>query len=151
MSEALSIFRQIHHICIVVDDIERAEAFYESVGVGPWEDYPPLEQYTDLDVPDVAAFLAMKYRFAQLDNIQLQLCEPPQADCPQRRFLNEHGEGVFHLGFAVVDCDQAERDAEHAGLPLLMRGRRPDQSGFAYFDTAAGAGVVLEVRQSAVG
>lgn len=151
MSEALSIFRQIHHICIVVDDIERAEAFYESVGVGPWEDYPPLEQYTDLDVPDVAAFLAMKYRFAQLDNIQLQLCEPPQADCPQRRFLNERGEGVFHLGFAVADCDQAERDAEHAGLPLLMRGRRPDHSGFAYFDTAAGAGVVLEVRQSAVG
>ena len=29
-----------------------------------------------------------------------------------------------------------------------MRGQRPDGSGFVYFDTAAGAGVVLEIRKS---
>jgi len=56
---------------------------------------------------------------------------------------------VFHLGFEVPDCDQSEAEARAAGIPVLMRGRRPDRSGFTYFDTAANAGgVVLEIRKS---
>ena len=141
-------FRQLHHICLVVHDIERAQAYYESIGIGPWQEYPPLAEYTDLDVPNPDAFVQMRYRIANLDNVQLQLCQPPDLDCPQRRFLDRNGEGVFHLGFehAVEDgIDQA-----HAlGLSVLMRGQRPNGSGFAYFDTAAEAGVVLEIRQSA--
>ena len=32
----LDIFRRLHHVCIVVHDIEQAMADYESVGIGPW-------------------------------------------------------------------------------------------------------------------
>jgi len=149
MSAALPIFRNLHHVCIVVRDIAAAEAYYASVGVGPWLDYPPLDQYAELDVPSREGFLGMRYRFCDIDNIQIQLCQPPEVDCPQRRFLEEKGEGVFHLGFAVDDCDAAEESARAAGLPVLMRGRRPDRSGFTYFDNAARAGVVLEIRKSA--
>ena len=149
MSAALPIFRNLHHVCIVVRDIAAAEAYYASVGVGPWLDYPPLDQYAELEVPSREGFLGMKYRFCDIDNIQIQLCQPPEVDCPQRRFLEEKGEGVFHLGFAVDDCDAAEDSARGAGLPVLMRGRRPDRSGFTYFDNAARAGVVLEIRKSA--
>ena len=42
-------FRQLHHICIVVHDIEQAVAYYESIGIGPWESYPPLTGFTTLD------------------------------------------------------------------------------------------------------
>jgi len=49
-------FRQLHHICIVVRDIDRSVAYYESVGVGPWRGYPPPTEYTDLDVPNPDAF-----------------------------------------------------------------------------------------------
>jgi hypothetical protein len=89
----------------------------------------------------------MRYRVADLDNVQLQLCQPPELDCPQRRFLDTHGEGVFHLGFEH-DLDDAVRQAGAAGVDVLMRGRRPDGSGFVYFDTADRAGVVLETRRS---
>ena len=142
----MKIFSTLHHVCIVVDDIDKARAYYESVGVGPWTDYPPLSEYADLSVPNSKAFMAMRYQVCTLANIQLQLCQPPLEDCPQRRFLNEKGEGVFHLGFEVPDCDAGEAEALAAGMTALMRGRRANGSGFTYFDTADEAGVVLEIR-----
>ena len=141
-------FRRLHHVCVVVHDIDRAQAYYESIGIGPWQDYPPLTEYTDLDVPNPAAFNQMRYRVVNLDNVQLQLCQPPELDCPQRQFLDAHGEGVFHLGFEHA-VEDGIGQARALGLSVLMRGQRPNGSGFAYFDTAAEAGVVLEIRQSA--
>lgn len=147
-SSNATLFQRLHHVCIVVNDLDRAQGFYESVGIGPWQDYPPLAEYTDLDVPNRDAFLGMRYRFANIDNVQIQLCQPPMENCPQRQFLKERGEGVYHLGFVVSDCDAAESEASDLGLSMLMRGRRPEGSGFAYFDTSKDAGVVLEVRKS---
>jgi methylmalonyl-CoA/ethylmalonyl-CoA epimerase len=143
-------FRRLHHVCLVVHDVDASVAYYESLGVGPWRDYPPLTEYTDLDVPDPAAFHALRYKIADLDNVQLQLCEPPQADCPQRRFLDAHGEGVFHLGFEA-DLDTATAFGAEHGLDVLMRGRRPNGSGFVYFDTLDAAGVVLLARRTPPG
>lgn len=148
---ALNIFRTLHHVCIVVRDLQKAIAYYESLGVGPWQALPALDAFRhDLQVPDREAFLQLKYCYASLENVQIQLCEPPAGDTPQRRFLEQHGEGVFHLGFTVADCDQGERQGLNAGLALFMHGRKPDGSGFTYFDTATnGAGVTLEIRAAA--
>jgi methylmalonyl-CoA/ethylmalonyl-CoA epimerase len=140
-------FRQLHHICLVVHDIDAATAYYESLGIGPWQDYPPLSQYTDLNVPDPGAFRQMKYRYADLDNVQIQVCEPPQLDCPQRRFLDTRGEGVFHIGFES-DLDTAISRAQALGLDVLMSGRRENRTGFVYFDTLDQAGVVWMCRQT---
>ena len=138
-------FAKLHHLCVVVHDIDRAQAFYESVGIGPWHDYPPLHEYTELDMPDPAGFRALKYRYAWIGEQQIQLCQPGPEPTPQRRFLDARGEGVFHVGFEVPDADAAEQEV---GARPLMRGRRENGSGFTYFDTAAQAGVILEIRQS---
>lgn len=141
-------FRTLHHICIVVRDIDRSAAYYESVGIGPWQDYPPLTEYTRLSAPSPDAFYALRYKVAKLDNVQLQLCQPPDLDCPQRRFLDTRGEGVFHIGFEA-DVDDAAAAGAALGLAPLMRGQRDDGSGFIYFDTQDQAGVVLLARRTA--
>jgi methylmalonyl-CoA/ethylmalonyl-CoA epimerase len=141
-------FARVHHICVAVDDIEKAIAYYESVGIGPWHDYPPLEQFTVLEVPDPDGFRRLDYRYTWIGDFQLQLVQPGPEPTPQRRFLDEHGEGVFHVGFGVPDADEADAQAAELGVAPLMRGRREDGSGFTYFDTADRAGVVLEIRQS---
>ena len=140
-------FHQLHHICIVVHDLDRSVAYYESIGFGPWQDYPPLTEYTDLRVPNRDAFLGLRYKFVNLDNVQLQLCQPPELDCPQRRFLDERGEGVYHIGFES-DVDTAAEQAAALGLTVTMRGGRDNGSGFIYFDTREGAGVVLMARKT---
>jgi methylmalonyl-CoA/ethylmalonyl-CoA epimerase len=142
----MGIFDKIHHVCIVVHDIDKARAYYEAIGIGPWEVYPPLVEYTDLQVPNPDAFVKMRYQTCNMPTIQFQLCQPPQEDCPQRRFLDTRGEGVFHIGFEVADCDAGEAAADARGLKVQMRGRRSNGGGFAYFDTASQAGVILEIR-----
>jgi methylmalonyl-CoA/ethylmalonyl-CoA epimerase len=141
-------FKTLHHVCIVVRDIDAAVEYYSSLGVGPWHDYPPLTQYTDLQVPDAEGFRALRYKFADIANVQIQLCEPTVGNTPQKQFLDTHGEGVFHLGFTVPDCDAGESAAQRMGVSIQMRGRRPDGSGFTYFNTPQ-AGVTLEIRVAA--
>jgi catechol 2,3-dioxygenase-like lactoylglutathione lyase family enzyme len=141
-------FRELHHICVVVRDIDQSVAYYESIGIGPWQDYPPLTEYTRLTAGNPDAFYAMRYKVVNLDNVQLQLCQPPELDCPQRRFLDARGEGVFHIGFES-GLDAAAAAGAAVGLGVLMRGRRDNGSGFIYFDTRDEAGVVLLARQTA--
>ncbi len=139
-------FDKLHHICIVVHDINETQAYYESIGIGPWEAYPPLVEYEELEVPNRHGFMAMQYRICNLPNIQLQLCQPSQDPSPQRTHLDTKGEGVFHIGFEVPDADAAEAEAHDRGLSALMRGRRQNRTGFTYYDTADKAGVILLTR-----
>ncbi len=139
-------FRIMHHVCIVVHDIEKAVEHYSNLGIGPWFDFPDLSVFGDLEMPNREAFLAMTYKCADTGNVQFQLCQPPELDCPQRRFLDERGPGVFHIGFAAEDIDSSERAGQELGLDVVMRGRREDGTGFSYFDTRDSAGVTLMVR-----
>jgi methylmalonyl-CoA/ethylmalonyl-CoA epimerase len=91
------LFRELHHICIVVRDIDASVAWYESAGIGPWQDYPPLTEYTWLSVPNPDAFHALKYKVANLGNVQLQLCQPPVL--PDQRV---HGPTLAHRGSRSV-------------------------------------------------
>jgi len=140
-------FTTLHHICIVVHDVDKAISNYTKLGIGPWVDYGPLLDYTTLEVPDEAAFMQARIVVANLDNVQLQLYQPSMLNSPQRRFLDSKGEGVFHLGFEA-DVDAAEEVEETRGLDVLMRGRRDDGSGFTYFDTQGAAGVTMCIRKS---
>ncbi len=139
-------FDKLHHVCIVVHDIDKTQAYYESIGIGPWIAYPPLSEYEELDVPSRDGFMAMQYRICNLPNIQLQLCQPSRDPSPQRIHLDAKGEGVFHLGFEVPDADAAEAAAKEKGIAVKMRGRRPNRTGFTYYDTAEAAGVTLLTR-----
>jgi methylmalonyl-CoA/ethylmalonyl-CoA epimerase len=140
------LFDNLHHICIVVHDIDRAQAYHESIGIGPWMAYPPLAEYEELDVPSRAGFLSLKYRICNLPNVQLQLCEPGPEPSPQRQHLDTKGEGVFHIGFEVPDADAAQAEAATRGLHVLMNGRRTNRTGFTYYDCAEQAGVTLLTR-----
>jgi methylmalonyl-CoA/ethylmalonyl-CoA epimerase len=86
----MSNFDKLHHICIVVHDIDKAQAYYESVVIGPREAYPPLAEYEELEVPCREGFMAMQYRICNLPSVQLQLCQPNHDPSPQRI----HGAGA---------------------------------------------------------
>ncbi|MFJ1612421.1 MULTISPECIES: VOC family protein [unclassified Streptomyces] len=146
--ELNSPFRDLHHICIVVRDMEESVRYYTSLGIGPWRDFANPTALAEVSMPNREAFFALTYKCADLGGVQLQLCQPPQLDCPQRRFLDTRGEGVFHLGFSVEDVDRGEEAGQELGLEVLMSGRRSDRSGFTYFDTQDDAGFALSVRSA---
>ena len=142
----MRIFETLHHICIVVRDIEVTARNDEAIGIGPWSDFPPLNTFVKLEAAE--GFLNLTYKYASMGGIQVQLCQPGSGDTPQRRFLDEKGEGVYHVGFDVPNIESATEAGKQLGLKVLSFGRRPDGSGFTYFDSRDSNGVVLEVRSA---
>lgn len=141
-------FSKLHHLSVVVQDMEKAVKFYESIGIGPFEDYPPLTEYIKLNVPDETGFHNLKFKIAQVGDLQIQLCQPGEGKSPYKDFLEKKGEGVYHLGFVVDQVDDSEAELRKLGLKVVSSGRRADGSGFSYMDTAEKAGVTLLIRQS---
>lgn len=140
-----NVFSELHHVCIVVPDLEAALSYFESVGVTGWQDYPPLSDYVEVSISR-EDFETLRYKYTDLDNFQLQLCEPGPGNTSQRKFLETHGAGVYHLGFSSDDVDVAEVTGKGAGLAVRARARRADGTGFTYFETEHALGVTLEVR-----
>ena len=141
-------FSKPHHICIVVKDIEKTKSYYESIGVGPWVDYPPLVEYTKLNVMDEKGFFDTRFVYTHIGNLQLQLAQPGEGKTIYKDFLETKGEGVFHLGFEVDDVDAVEKQLTDNEMKVLASGRRDDGSGFSYLDTRKQAGVTMLVRQT---
>jgi len=141
-------FSQLHHIAIVVKDMNRAIEYYSSLGIGPFQAYPPIRDYVKVNVPDKDAFYSLSIRQAQIGPVALQLIQPGEGRTIYKDFLEKNGEGVFHLGFVVDNVDKEEARLRAQGLKVLSSGRRVDGSGFTYFDTADKAGVVLLIRQN---
>jgi len=128
--------------------MNRRERLYSSVGIGPFESYPPIREYVRVDVPDESAFYNLQIRVAQIGPVSLQIIQPPEGRTIYGDFLENRGEGVFHLGFRVDDIEKEEACLKKLGLEVLSSGRRGDGSGFTYFDTAAIGGVNLLIRQN---
>jgi len=141
-------FSKPHHICIVVKDIEKTKSYYESIGIGPWVDYPPLFEYTKLNVIDEKGFFETRFVYTHIGNLQLQLAQPGEGKTIYKDFLETKGEGVFHIGFEVDDIDAVEKQLTEDEMKVLASGRRDDGSGFSYLDTRDNAGVTLLVRQT---
>ncbi len=141
-------FTKPHHICIVVNDIEKTKSYYESIGIGPWMEYPPLAEYTKLNVIDEKGFFAARLVYTKIGDLQLQLVQPGEGKTIYKEFLEKKGEGVFHIGFEVADIDSMDKQLKDDGLEILASGRRDDGSGFSYYDTRQHAGVTLLIRQT---
>jgi len=141
-------FSQLHHIAVVVRDLVQAIKHFSSMGIGPFESYPPMREYVRVNVPDESAFYNIQIRVAQIGPVALQIIQPPEGRTIYGDFLKKRGEGVFHLGFRVDDIEKEEAYLKQLGLRVLSSGRRADGSGFTYFDTAAIGGIHLLIRQN---
>ena len=144
-------FSNLHHISIVVRNIDDAVKFYTSIGIGPFEEYPPLRDYIKLNQKDEIGFYNIRVKVAQIGPIQIQLIQPGEGKSLYKDFLMKKGEGVYHLGFVVDDVDKSEAEVKKLGLNVLSGGRRKDGSGFSYLDTEERGGVTLLIRQNPSG
>lgn len=140
-------FSKLRHITIVVKDIERAEQFYSSIGIGPFET-PPSHGSMERTLRGKPLHNKVLVREANIGPVILQLVQEIEGESLVTEFMRKKGEGVFHLGFVVDDVDKEEAKAVKLGLKVTQRARREDGSGNAFFDTEALGGVVLLIRQN---
>jgi methylmalonyl-CoA/ethylmalonyl-CoA epimerase len=141
-------FNRIHHIHVVVRDMEKVEAFMRSIGI-PLVDYDHPGRYTVLEGNDAETLASIHYKFARINDVDLQFMSPKDDRASRHKtFLDIHGEGVYSVGFLVDDVDAAEAKGKELGLEVQQKGRHEDGWGFTYFDTADTIGINLTVRQN---
>jgi methylmalonyl-CoA/ethylmalonyl-CoA epimerase len=83
---------------------------------------------------------------------QLELVQPLEGASTHRDWLEERGESVHHLGIVVDSVADAMVQAERAGYVVVQAGfgMGPNRDGaWAYFDTSAALGVMLEAIEPA--
>jgi len=85
---------EVHHIGIVVEDIEKAKK--------PYEEVFGLEV---VNIFDVEAFSA-KVAFLPVKNTYLELVQPTNPEDGLGKFL-QHGGGMHHICYEVEDIDAA--------------------------------------------
>ena len=141
------LWSRTYQIGVVVRDIVQAAAFYERLGIGPFEEGPSAHtverKIYGTDAPDVA----VKGLVAQMGNIEFELLQPVAGKGIQAEFLERHGEGVVHLCAYTDDLDRDMAELTSLGCAVISYGRVSDGGRFAYFETREVGGLVLELFQ----
>lgn len=127
----------INAVSFAVKDLRKTmESYWKILGIGPWNVYEweaPLVY--DLEYRGKPAQTRERLAVTQLgEELYLELYQPISNDSCYWEFLNERGEGVHHLSFAVSDVDDAAKRMTEQGFTCLQRGRWGDNGAYAYMD-----------------
>jgi catechol 2,3-dioxygenase-like lactoylglutathione lyase family enzyme len=132
----------VGQIGVVVEDVDRTIAFYESTfGLGPWD----IREVGAPNVWDRGEEKQIKARlaFADFGQVEIELIQILEGDSLHRAFLREHGEGLHHLGFFVKDFAAKLEQAKAMGFEVLQVD--PFGQAYAYLDTRQPGGIIFEL------
>ncbi len=130
LSSKHTTLNRFHHVGIVVKDISEAiDKYAAALGVDK-----------DKIVVEVGSYMTgkgemeeFKYAFLPLadgENNFIELVEPITPG-PTARYLEKHGEGLFHLAFESSNILETIRDFEEVGIPVA--GTTPTEEVLSVF------------------
>ncbi len=132
-------FNKLDHIAIAVRDTETALKFYRDTLQLPF-------LYSEL-----LADVGVRLTHLSMGNLELQLVEPQSADHPISKFLDERGEGLHHLCWAVPNVAEATDALPAMGLKVRLNEPHPapNQGTAAFIDPSLTNGVLWEMTEKA--
>ena len=139
-SQEPTLFKEIHHIGIVVQDIEKtAEFFTEKLGI-PFTIRTMEHSGTIHDEP-------MKYKAkiaqAKIGSQTLELLQTIEGKTIFEEYLNKKGEGIHHLAVAASGELNAEIEKwQKLGIKALQIDQTNPGEGTAYMDVQ---GCIIEI------
>lgn len=143
-SSERSTFSKLVQIGIVVKNIEETINKLSAFGIGPFEHRSVPEGAKEYfkGQPMEASF---KIAAVKLGGVELEFIQPVSGKSPHRDFLDEKGEGIQHLAFAVDSLNKDIEMLKENGASVQMES---DLGALkvAYMDMETG-GLVFELMQ----
>ena len=133
---------KLHHIAVIVRDIDKAVAYYQSLGiakVGREVVFPEAK-------PNIRA------KFVEIGPVPIEFIQPIEGEPSNyKEFLDKKGEGVQHIAFAVDDLDEECAKLEDKGVSVIVKGKAPAAFGnmSAHFDTRQVGDYAIQLIQEA--
>lgn len=140
-------FLQLHHIGVVVKDVDKATGYLSSLGIGPFDfSPPPPPPKMDIRFRGKPADYKLKGSMVNAGPVKIELLQPVEGESPMSEFLAKKGEGVQHLGFAVDNIEEEVDKLVSKGVKVLMEGKW-EGGGFVFFETDETGGLTIELLQ----
>lgn len=133
-------FRRLHHVGIVADDLDAAVAFHERAFGVRFRHRERLEEQ-GVDV----ALAALP------DGGEIELLSPFRPDTGVARFLVARGPGLHHTAYAVADLPAALAECTAQGIELIDAQPRYGAGGLrvAFLHPRGTGHVLIELVESA--
>lgn len=127
---------RLHHIGIVVADLESARKRYETLGFTGGERFEVQEQH----------IVAVVFRAGAG---YVELIQPTDADGPIARYMTKRGEGTHHVAYAVDDIEVRLSRLVAANVRLIDKRPRAGTHGWriAFIHPESCHGVLTELVQ----
>ena len=139
----------VDQLAVVVRELDASmKSYVEDFGIGPWNVYTFSPDWIQgMTFRGEEQRYSTRLALADVGRMMYELIEPVQGPNSYQEFLDEHGEGLHHLGYFVDDLDVAINDMESKGYRLLQSGRgigTKGEGGYAYFETGNALGCIVE-------
>ncbi|MBW2366352.1 MAG: VOC family protein [Deltaproteobacteria bacterium] len=143
------------HVCIAVKDSEKTAKYYEEeLGIGPWRIMTMNTEGVDVIYKGKEASITIKGASAMFGQTEVVLEQSLTSPSHLQDFIDEHGQGIHHLCFAVDDLDVATKEMHQLGYDTILSvsGFGPNGDGFAtHFDTQENLGIIIELARVPTG
>ena len=130
-----SLFTEIDHVAIAVNDLDAAIAWYEKV-------FGATVEHCEVVESDGVAEALLR-----VADSYIQLLTPTRDDSPVAKYLAKRGEGLHHVGYRVADCGVALEAVKAAGGRVIDQAPRPGSRGttVAFVHPATSFGTLIEL------
>jgi len=139
-------FPAVRQLGVVVPDVETAAAKLEDRRIGPF--FVASDTLKFWNERGENKIFSGKLGMAVYRGYEIELLEPGVGSDFYKSCVDEKGRMVVqHLGFLVKDVDASRKELEQSGSKTWVRGQIrsfPIVTDFAYMDTVAEAGIILE-------
>ena len=129
--------KQIHHIAVVVDDMDKALSF--------WRDALGMELQELRDVPAEKSQVA----FLPLSGSEVELVRPTTDDSGIAKYLAKRGPGMHHICLEVDDIAGMMSQLRSKGVRLINEepNTATDGKKYAFIHPESTSGVLVELYQ----
>jgi methylmalonyl-CoA epimerase len=130
-------FSRVHHVAVVVRDIEASLAFYrDTLGL-------PVSLVLPIESDEVII------AFLDIGESKVELVQPTSTTTGVARFLEKKGEGFHHVCFETPDVDVTLAELAQAGVELIDAVARKGAEGpVAFIHPRSCHGVLVELIEA---
>jgi len=143
-------FSKLGHVGVVVKDINKAIAFLEKLGIGPFDVGGGKKTFTipfKGELHGKPAQWKTTISFVKMGDTELELLEPTEGNQALKESLDATGEGLHHIGYLTDSLEKEIANFKKSGIGIWTIAREDNGGGFLYSDPTPVGGIAIEFRK----